>query len=143
MPGRGTVELGTGRLPTLGIDEIPSFVADGVLLDSRAPERYRGEVEPVDPRAGHIPGAINIPSPGNLDTEGRFLPAEELRERFLAAGVRADAPVAAYCGSGVVAAHNAVALTLAGFDPILYPGSWSQWSNHADRPVATGAAPGA
>ena len=115
-------------------------VAGGVLLDSRAPERYRGDVEPIDPRAGHIPGALNAPAPGNVDAEGRFLSPEALRERFLAVGVREGSPVAAYCGSGVVAAHNAVALTLAGFDPILYPGSWSEWSAQPGAPIATGAA---
>lgn len=141
VPEVGTVELTPGHLPTLDIADIPEFVDGAVLIDSRAPERYRGEVEPVDPRAGHIPGAINVPSPGNLDADGLFQSPEVLREQFLAAGVRADAPVAAYCGSGVVAAHNAVALTLAGFDPILYPGSWSQWSNHAELPVATGESP--
>jgi thiosulfate/3-mercaptopyruvate sulfurtransferase len=136
----GTVELDFGHLPTLALEDVADFAASGVLLDSRAPERYRGDVEPIDPRAGHIPGALNAPAPGNVDENGRFLPADELRARFLSIGVREGSPVAAYCGSGVVAAHNAVALTLAGFDPILYPGSWSQWSNHPELPVATGDA---
>jgi thiosulfate/3-mercaptopyruvate sulfurtransferase len=138
---RSTVVLESGHLPTLSLEEVPAFVDRGVLLDARAPERYRGDVEPVDPRAGHIPGAHNAPAPGNLDDAGRFLPPEVLRERFLSLGVREDDPVAVYCGSGVVAAHNVVALTLAGFDPLLYPGSWSQWSNHPELPVATGAEP--
>lgn len=137
----GNVTLRYGALPVLTIDEAASFPEHGVLLDARAPERYRGETEPVDPRAGHIPGALNAPAPGNVDAEGRFLPPEELRRRFEQIGVRTDAPVAAYCGSGVTAAHDVIALTLAGFEPAIYAGSWSQWSNHADRPVAVGATP--
>ena len=138
----GTATLSYGHLPLLDIDAASAFPVTGVLLDARAPERYRGETEPLDPRAGHIPGALNAPSTGNVDQQGRFLPADQLRERYAEIGVRDDAPVAAYCGSGITAAHNALALTLAGFEPAVYPGSWSQWSNHPDRPVALGAEPG-
>ncbi|WP_120339536.1 sulfurtransferase [Cryobacterium soli] len=202
----GSVSLAFGALPTLDADAAAALAQDGVLLDARAAERYRGDTEPIDPRAGHIPGALNAPTGGNLDADGRFLPAAELRARFEALGVRArsgaDAPaeraaevapptesaspmetvspgaagadetaawtgasgstaavpdeagpgasggtdagsdVGVYCGSGVTAAHEAVALTLAGFAPALYPGSWSQWSNLPGRPVATGDAPG-
>ena len=141
VPRPGTVTLDWNRLPSLDLDGAAGFPATGALLDSRAPERYRGETEPMDPKAGHIPGALNAPSTANVDTEGRFLSPAILREQFLALGVTEDAPVAAYCGSGVMAAHNAFALTLAGFAPVIYPGSWSQWSNHPDRPVATGANP--
>jgi thiosulfate/3-mercaptopyruvate sulfurtransferase len=110
-----------------------------VVLDARAPERFRGEVEPVDPRAGHIPGARSVPVRANVDATGRFLPAGELRERFAAAGVTDDSPVVSYCGSGVNACHNLLALELAGFAPgRLYPGSWSQYSSDPDRPIATG-----
>ncbi|PPG52472.1 sulfurtransferase [Rathayibacter sp. AY2B3] len=137
-PVRGDVELAYGALPVLDIDAAAAFPSHGVLLDARAPERYRGDVEPIDPRAGHIPGALNAPATDNVDSEGRFLPSSELRARFEAVGVRADAPVGVYCGSGVTAAADAVALTLAGFAPRLYPGSWSQWSNTPGRPVATG-----
>lgn len=139
-PGTATLEY--GHLPLLDIDGAADFPAGGVLLDARAPERYRGETEPLDPRAGHIPGAVNAPSTGNVDRQGRFLPADQLRERFAELGVQDGTAVAAYCGSGITAAHNALALTLAGFEPAVYPGSWSQWSNHPDRPVATGAEPG-
>jgi thiosulfate/3-mercaptopyruvate sulfurtransferase len=113
-----------------------------VLLDARAAERYRGDVEPVDPRAGHIPGAVSAPTTANLDDDGRFLPAEELRKRFGSLGVDAATPVAVYCGSGVTASHEIAALEIAGFSAALFPGSFSQWSNDADRPVATGAEPG-
>jgi thiosulfate/3-mercaptopyruvate sulfurtransferase len=145
----GSVTLAPGSLPTLDADAAAALAEDGVLLDARAAERYRGDTEPIDPRAGHIPGAINAPTGGNLDANGRFLSAAGLRARFEALGVRArSAPgdgvdVGVYCGSGVTAAHEAVALTLAGFTPALYPGSWSQWANLPDRPVATGAEPGA
>jgi thiosulfate/3-mercaptopyruvate sulfurtransferase len=145
----GSVNLTVGALPTLDTDAAAALARNGVLLDARAAERYRGDVEPIDPRAGHIPGAVSAPTGGNLDADGRFLPAAELRARFEALGVRAGAPagepddepavdVGVYCGSGVTAAHEAVALTLAGFTPALYPGSWSQWANLPDRPVATG-----
>ncbi|QHC62417.1 sulfurtransferase [Rathayibacter festucae] len=137
-PVVGDVELAYGALPVLDIDEAAALPSTGVLLDARAPERYRGDVEPIDPRAGHIPGALNAPATGNVDADGRFLDAAALRARFEELGVRPDAPVGVYCGSGVTAAADAVALTLAGFAPSLYPGSWSQWSNTADRPVATG-----
>ena len=135
---RGDVTLSAGHLSTIDIDEAAAFPSSGSLLDARAGERYRGEVEPIDPRAGHIPGALSVPTAGNVGDDGRFLAPDALRARFVDAGVNPDAPVAAYCGSGVTAAHEAVALTLAGFEPLLYPGSWSQWSNHPDRPVATG-----
>lgn len=134
----GTIELDYGHLPTIDADRAAGLASTGILLDARAAERFRGEVEPVDPRAGHIPGARSAPATGNLAADGRFLPAAELVERFTALGARPGDPVGVYCGSGVTAAATAVALTVAGFDPVLYPGSWSQWSNHADRPVATG-----
>ena len=137
-PERGSVELTAGSLPTLDVDAVASFAGSGVLLDARAPERFRGETEPIDPKAGHIPGATSAPTGANLDADGRFLPADQLRARFAALGIDASTPVGVYCGSGVTAAHQAAALAIAGIDAALYPGSWSQWSN-LDRPVATGA----
>ncbi len=108
-----------------------------VVIDARDPARYRGEQEPVDPRAGHIPGALNIPSRSNLGPDGRFLPAGELRERFVAAG--AGPGVISYCGSGVTACHNLLALEHAGLGPgRLYPGSWSQYSSDPSRPAEVG-----
>ncbi|AXT86932.1 sulfurtransferase [Aeromicrobium sp. A1-2] len=134
-PDRGNVTLAAGTLPTIDADEAAGFV--GVLLDARAGERYRGETEPIDPKAGHIPGAVSAPTTDNLDARGQFRPAAELRERFEALGVRDGSEVATYCGSGVTAAHQVAALAIAGFEAALYPGSWSQWSTQ-DRPVATG-----
>lgn len=137
----GTVTVASGLLPQLDIDEAAALAGTGILLDVRAPERYRGDTEPIDPRAGHIPGAINSPTVDSNAADGRFLPPEELRARFVSAGARADEAVGVYCGSGVSASHAALALTLAGFTPALYVGSWSQWANHPDRPAAVGARP--
>jgi len=137
-PEPGSVSLRYGALPVLTIDDAAAFPGEGVLLDARAGERYRGEVEPIDPRAGHIPGATSAPTTENVDAAGRFLPPEQLRARFAALGIQPASRVAAYCGSGVTAAHEVVALALAGFDAALFPGSWSQWANDPDRPVAVG-----
>jgi len=142
QPAPGDVVLGSGQLPTIDADDAAVFPSHGVLVDSRAGERYRGEVEPVDPRAGHVPGAVSVPTAGNLDAAGLFLEPAALRARYEEAGVASGTPVAVYCGSGVTAAHAAVALTVAGFDPVLFPGSWSAWSSDPGRPVATGAEPG-
>jgi thiosulfate/3-mercaptopyruvate sulfurtransferase len=106
-----------------------------VLVDARAPERYRGESEPIDPVAGHIPGAVNVPTTTNLRADGRFRSPAELRALYAAAGVTGDEDVAAYCGSGVTATHDILALELAGIRAALYPGSWSGWITGPDRPV--------
>jgi thiosulfate/3-mercaptopyruvate sulfurtransferase len=113
----------------------------GVLLDARAGERYRGEVEPVDPKAGHIPGARSAPTTDNLTATGAFRPAAELRERFRRLGVDQATEVGVYCGSGVTAAHEIAALAVAGIPAALYPGSWSAWSSDPSRPVVTGPHP--
>jgi thiosulfate/3-mercaptopyruvate sulfurtransferase len=141
VPAAGRITLTQGRLPQLSIDEAARLASTGVLIDVRAAERYRGEVEPIDPRAGHVPGAVNRFTGANVDSSGRFLDPDTLRREFAELGVVDGAPVGVYCGSGVTASHAFVALTLAGYNPVLYPGSWSQWSNHPDRPVATGAQP--
>jgi thiosulfate/3-mercaptopyruvate sulfurtransferase len=142
VPATGSVTLSTGHLAQVSIDGAAELAAAGALLDVRAPERYRGDVEPIDPRAGHIPGSINVPTADNVDAEGRFLAPAVLRARFAEAGVDGASPVGVSCGSGVTASHAFVALRIAGLTPMLYPGSWSQWSNHSDRPVATGSNPG-
>lgn len=136
-PAPGDIEIRYGSMPVLGIDEVAGF--EGALLDARAPERYRGDTEPIDPVAGHIPGAVNLPSTGNVDESGFFHAPEVLRGRVEQAAAN-DARIAAYCGSGVFASHAVAALALAGYEAALYPGSWSQWSNDPSRPVATGDA---
>jgi thiosulfate/3-mercaptopyruvate sulfurtransferase len=110
----------------------------GVLLDSRAPQRYRGDSEPVDPVAGHIPGARNRPTTDNVDEQGRFLDPDVLKRAFSELGVDGGAQVGAYCGSGVAAAHQVLALELAGYPASLYAGSWSEWITDPSRPVARG-----
>ena len=124
-------DLYAGARPTLTAEQ--AATAD-VLLDARAPERFRGEVEPVDPVAGHIPGATNLPSTGLLAEDGTFLRDDDLTRLFdeLASGV--------YCGSGVTASVVVAALAVVGVDTPLYPGSWSEWSSDPARPVARGAA---
>ena len=109
-----------------------------LVVDARDPARYRGEQEPIDPRAGHIPGAVNLPCRDQLSADGRFLPVEQLRARFEDAGVKGDG-VISYCGSGVTACHNLLAMEYAGVGRgRLYPGSWSQYSSYPDRPAETG-----
>ncbi len=113
------------------------------VLDVRAPERYRGEVEPFDPVAGHIPGALNAPWTETVDEEGRFRSAPELRTTFASIGVEESGRTIVHCGSGVTACHGLFALRLAGLgDARLYEGSWSDWVRDPSRPVATGKAPG-
>ncbi len=109
---------------------------DLVVVDARAPERFRGEIEPIDPRAGHVPGAVNLPYPDNLEA-GRFKSPAELRARY--APVADAAEIAVYCGSGVSAAHDLMALEAAGVTGArLYPGSWSDWVSHDDAPIELG-----
>jgi len=141
-PAAGDVELGSGQMAVVDAAATATWSRAGLLLDARAGERYRGEVEPVDPRAGHIPGAVSAPTTGNVDSAGHFLPPAELRRRFESLGVRPGQPVAVYCGSGVTAAHEVAALELAGIPAALYPGSFSEWSNRPGLPVATGPEPG-
>jgi thiosulfate/3-mercaptopyruvate sulfurtransferase len=114
-----------------------------LLLDARASERYEGRVEPVDPQAGHFPGARSAPYADNLRGDGRMKSPAELRDYYQALGADAAERIVCYCGSGVSAAHDIFALLLAGrADALLYEGSWSDWSSDPTRPVATGPEPG-
>ncbi|MEZ5174875.1 MAG: sulfurtransferase [Acidimicrobiia bacterium] len=139
-PGTGTANIATrswGGVVT--IDEVEHLPRGTVLIDARDPERYRGENEPVDPKAGHIPGAINLPLVGNL-TDDRFNTPATITARF-AAATGASSNIIVHCGSGVTACHLILAATVAGLPrPRLFVGSWSEWSN-TDRPVAIGPAP--
>jgi thiosulfate/3-mercaptopyruvate sulfurtransferase len=128
----------------VGADQVAVAADKGrTIIDARAADRYAGTVEPVDPRAGHIPGAINLPYTGNLDPiSGRFLNAAELSERYRRAGVSEQDRAIVYCGSGVTACHDLLAIERAGLPPaLLYAGSWSQWSADEQRPAATGPMP--
>ncbi|NHC14000.1 sulfurtransferase [Motilibacter deserti] len=144
VPERGDVTLTAGRLPTLDADAAARLVTEGgLLLDARAAERYRGDVVSVDPKPGHIPGAVSAPYLESLGADGRFRSPAELAERFAALGAAAGRPIGVYCGSGVTAAHEIAALAVAGYEDVaLYPGSWSQYATLPDRPVATGPEPG-
>jgi thiosulfate/3-mercaptopyruvate sulfurtransferase len=167
-PGDFTAE--PGHMAVLDAAGAQATARDGLLLDARSEERYRGEAEHVDPVAGHIPGAVSAPTAGNANPDGTFRDPAELAARFAAlgvlpgtsppAGAPADtpgtspetdapadtrgagtppaAPVGAYCGSGVTAAHEVLALALAGIPAALYVGSWSDWITDPSRPVATG-----
>ena len=126
-------------MPLLDADGAAAVATHSILFDARAPERFAGESEPVDPVAGHIPGARNVPATVTLDAAGRFLDRAQLQSIFKAAGVGAGAKIGAYCGSGVAAAHEVLALELAGYQAALYPGSWSEWITDPQRPVAQGA----
>jgi thiosulfate/3-mercaptopyruvate sulfurtransferase len=129
-------------MPMLDAAGAAAMAHEGILLDARAPERYRGESELLDPVAGHIPGAVNAPTVDNADAHGRFRSAEVLRKRFAGLGIGDDGlPIGAYCGSGVSAAHTVLALEVAGIGAALYVGSWSDWVSDASRPVATGTDP--
>ncbi|WP_105972572.1 sulfurtransferase [Streptomyces geranii] len=140
-PEPGDVVLGTGGLPLTDADGAAELAREGLLLDARAGERYRGEVEPVDPRAGHIPGAVSAPTGENLAADGTFLSPELLRKRFADRGADDASRIGVYCGSGVTAAHQIAALTLAGYEATLFAGSWSAWSADPTRPAATGPHP--
>jgi len=121
-------------LPTLDADQLQARLPELRVIDARAPERYRGEVEPLDAVAGHVPGALNRFFKDNLQADGRFKPAEQLRAEFTP--LLDGRPVVHQCGSGVTACHNLLAMEVAGLNPgALYPGSWSEWSSDPSRPM--------
>jgi len=150
VPEQGDFTARPGGMPVLDAASAGTLAKSGTLLDARAPARYRGETEPVDRVAGHIPGALSAPTAENVTADGRFRPVADLRARFADLGIKAAADDAAdrseqvgvYCGSGVTAAHEMLALTLAGIPAALYVGSWSDWLTDPGRPVATGPQPG-
>jgi len=141
-PVRGDFTPKPGSAAVLDADGAAALARRGVLLDARAAERYRGDEEPVDRVGGHIPGAVSAPTTENVTETGALRSPEELRARFKALGAAPDAEVGVYCGSGVSAAHEVLALARAGIDAALYVGSWSEWSADPERPVATGPQPG-
>lgn len=139
-PGAGNFIAVPGAMPLVDADAAAKLAVEGVLLDARAAARFRGEIEPVDPIAGHIPGAVSAPTTDNVGPDDRFLATEVLRTRFASLGANGTngREIGVYCGSGVTAAHQVLALELAGIKAALYAGSWSDWITNPDRPVATG-----
>jgi thiosulfate/3-mercaptopyruvate sulfurtransferase len=137
-PEAGDFVASAGGMPLLDAESAATVARDGVLIDARAPERFRGEREPVDPVAGHIPGAVNVPAASLAKAHGRFRDSDALRRVFQDVGVRDGVAVGAYCGSGVAASHEVLALSLAGIPAALYVGSWSDWITDPGRPVRTG-----
>lgn len=137
-PTPGSLTVRPGSVPVLDADGAADMARAGVLLDARTPERFRGESEPIDRVAGRIPGATNLPMGDLLGADGTFLPPEHIRRVAAAVGVHRDTPVGTTCGSGVTAAQLALALHTAGIEAIPYIGSWSEWIEDPDRPVATG-----
>jgi thiosulfate/3-mercaptopyruvate sulfurtransferase len=137
-PGVGDFEATPGGMPLLDAEGARAMAHDAVLIDARAPERFRGETEPVDPVAGHIPGARNLPAQRTQHSDGTFLLPDDLRARYAAVGVAPGDPVGVYCGSGVVATEGVFAMGLAGVDAALYAGSWSDWITDPNRPIEVG-----
>ncbi|MET7384225.1 sulfurtransferase [Streptomyces sp. NPDC005529] len=140
-PAPGTFVPAPGARPLLDADAAAALARSGLLLDARAGERYRGEVEPIDRVGGHIPGAVSAPTAENVEEDGRFRSAAELADRFTSLGATPTAEVGVYCGSGVSGAHQVLALAVAGIPAALYVGSWSEWSQDDSRPVAVGPDP--
>jgi thiosulfate/3-mercaptopyruvate sulfurtransferase len=138
-PAAGDFGAQAGGMPLLDAAAAAQLAERGVLLDARAPERFRGDSEPIDPVAGHIPGARNLPASELSQPSGQFRDAAALRASFEAVGARDGAELGAYCGSGVAAAQQVLALELAGYNGALYVGSWSDWITDPARPVATGS----
>lgn len=134
-PVPGDFHGAPGSMALVDADDAARVGQSGVLIDARAPERYRGEVEPVDPVAGHVPGAVNHPTAWNLDNHGHFKDAHELRESYARVGATDGREVAVYCGSGVTACHDVLALELLGVPAALYAGSWSDWITDPSRTV--------
>ncbi|RFU83769.1 sulfurtransferase [Streptomyces triticagri] len=137
-PDPGDFTPRPGALPVLDADGAAALARDGLLLDARAAERYRGDVEPIDRVGGHIPGAVSAPTTENVAADGLLLAPDALTARFRGLGAQDAGPVGVYCGSGVSGAHEVLALAVAGYEAALYPGSWSEWSSDESRPVATG-----
>lgn len=135
-PTPGSVTVRPGSVPVLEADGAAALTGAGVLVDARAPERYRGESEPIDPVAGHVPGAVNVPMGELMTGEGRLRAPDELGARFAAEGIDGSTVVGSYCGSGVTAAHTALALHEIGIEAAVYVGSWSHWVTDPSRPVA-------
>ncbi|MFE2019738.1 sulfurtransferase [Streptomyces sp. NPDC059499] len=135
--GGGGFTVTPGSLPTLDAEEAARLARSGKLLDARAADAYTGEQG-----GGHIPGALNLPSAANLGTDGRLKGQDELREQYAALGISEGTGVGVYCGGGIAATVDILALSTLGIAAELYPGSWSEWASDPSRPVVRGDAPG-
>jgi len=133
---RGDFTVRPGSMPVLDAAGAAARAAAGALLDARAPVRFRGEQEPLDPIAGRIPGAKNLPIADTAGPDGRFLPPDAIRQ--MVTDLPAGEQIGTYCGSGITAAHIALALTTIGHEPAVYVGSWSEWITDPRRPIETG-----
>lgn len=140
-PPLGDVVLTDADSGASSIDDAARAAVGGSLIDARSPQHYRGIAPTADPVAGHIPGAVNVPTLSHIDADGRLREPEHIRRTLAQAGVGASDSVVVYCGSGLAAAHTALALAHAGVDARVFPGSWSKWSRARGRPVAVGPSP--
>jgi thiosulfate/3-mercaptopyruvate sulfurtransferase len=140
-PEPGGISLSTGGVEILDVSEVGGFAERGVLLDARPADKYTGEGETMEPRGGHIPGAVSAPASANFGADGRFRSLDELAAHYAALGVTKDRPVGVYCGGGTSCSADFIALTALGYDVAVYPGSWSQYAAHPELPVATGPDP--
>ncbi|GAA4773231.1 sulfurtransferase [Microbacterium gilvum] len=140
-PQPGDVVLDDPGRGDLSIEEVAAFPSHGVLVDVRTPERYRGTATGYDPTAGHIPGAVNVPTVTHILADGRLRSADEILLAFARVGATPGTDIALYCASGIAAAHSALALAVAGVEAQVFVGSWSQWTQSAGRPVAIGSSP--
>ena len=138
---RGTVRLLDIDPGVATIDDAARAPIDGYLVDVRAPDHYRGLTPGLDPAAGHIPGAVNIPTVTHIAPDGTLKSPEEIRFTFEAAGVDVHREITLYCGAGIASTHSALALAHAGVESRIYTGSWSHWSRSRERPVAVGRTP--
>lgn len=140
-PAPGNISLKAGHLPVIDADQASDFPRDGILFDARDAKSYAGgpAIAGEHP-TGHIPGAISASTAANLDEDGRFLSADKLRDRFSALGADGK-QIGVYCGGGVTATHEILALATIGVEAALFPGSWSAWSSDPSRPIRTGAEP--
>jgi thiosulfate/3-mercaptopyruvate sulfurtransferase len=141
LPAPGDVELSDADPGDVTIEDAARAALDGALVDVRSPQHYRGVAPTPDPAAGHIPGALNVPTLAHVGGDGRMRSPDHIRRALAQAGVTASVPPVLYCGSGIAAAHSALALAHAGIDSRVFPGSWSKWSRTRGRPVATGPSP--
>ena len=142
VPRPGSVRLLDIDPGTVTLSETARAPHDGHLVDARAPHHYRGRVQGQDPYAGHIPGAVNIPTVAHIANDGTLRHPEVIRQTLRSAGIDDDRPVVLYCGAGIASALSALAFAEAGIETRVFPGSWSQWSRTPGAPVAVGAAPG-